>query len=164
LAAGLAADMRLWHRKRRGDSLDLLEDIRVLDNAQGLEFIRSPVLVKDSVCVLLQLLHVCANEHLPKFDEIAVVFVVNLGNSPRIGTAPNSASIRSLDLAVRTDNSEGDFALQKACEMARCKTEQTYGNLFVLSDCLLVFIFVAWGREDLDVMESDIGENLMDFR
>jgi hypothetical protein len=65
-------------------ALDLLEHARVLGNAHTDQFVRSPVLVEDIVGVLAKLFHVGADEHLAELDKIAVFFVVDLNDTPRI--------------------------------------------------------------------------------
>ncbi len=51
------------------------------------------------------------NQHLTKFDEITMTFVVDFDRSPRIGSSSDFAAIRSHDEGISTDDGEGDFAL-----------------------------------------------------
>jgi hypothetical protein len=81
---------------------------------------------------------------LSKLDEVAVLLVVNLDDTPGVSTAANLATIGAGDLIVGTDNSEGNLG----------------HDLVVLRDCLLVIELVSGALEDLDAMVLDIGENL----
>lgn len=127
-------------------SLDLLEYTGVLDDTHAEQLLRSPVLVQNIVGVLPELLHVGADQHLPKFNEVTVVFVVHLDNTPGVCTAAHLTTIRSGDLLVRTDNGEGYLA----------------GNFLRLRNRLVVLILVSRCLEDVNVMVGDVGENLYD--
>ena len=94
------------------DALDLLEHARVLRNAHARKLFAAPVFVENEVGVLAQLLHVRANKHLAKLDEVAVVLVVNLNNTPGIRTSANRAAIRRVYLLIRADDSKRNLALR----------------------------------------------------
>lgn len=80
--------------------LDLLEDTRILSDAHAEQLLCPPVLVENVVGVLPELLHVGADEHLAKFYEVTVFFVVDLNDTPWVGTATNFTAICSLDNLV----------------------------------------------------------------
>lgn len=124
--------------------VDLLENTGVLRHAHGEQLVGTVVLVELIVGVLLELLHVCSDEHLSKLDKIAVLLVIDLDDAPRVGTTANLATIGACDLVVGTNNSEGNLG----------------HNLVVLSDRLLIIKLVSGPLEDLDAMVLDIGENL----
>ena len=126
------------------DSLDLLEHARVLRDAHAEQFLRTPVLVQNIARVLSQLFHVGANQHLSQFDEITVVLVVDLDDTPWIDSSPNFTTIRSPDYFVRSDDGEGDFARDF---LSLCK------RFFVL-------VVVCGRLEDVNVVERDIGKYL----
>jgi hypothetical protein len=81
---------------------------------------------------------------LSKLNEVAVLLVINLDDTPGVSTATNLAAVGTSDLVVGTDNSEGNLG----------------HDLVVLRDCLLVIELVSGALEDLDTMVLDIGENL----
>ncbi len=94
--------------------------------------------------MFLQLFHVCADEHLSELDKIAVLFVVDFDDTPRVATTAYFPALWSLDFAVRTYNSKGDFG----------------HDLIVLRNRLFVIQFIAWTFEDVDVVMIDICQNL----
>jgi hypothetical protein len=124
--------------------LDLFEDRRVLSDTHAYQLLRSPVLVENVVRVLPELFHICPDEHLPQFDEITVLLVIHLDNTPGVSTAANLPPIRSDDEFVGSNDSEGDFA----------------GNLLVFRDGLLILVVVRGRLEDVDVVVGNIRENL----
>lgn len=89
----------------------LLEYALVLGNTHRFELLRSVILVQDVVGVFAQLFHVRSDEHLSEFDKVAVGFIVNLDDSPRVCSATDVSSIGELDDLVGTDHGKGDFAL-----------------------------------------------------
>ena len=100
-----------------GHSLDLLEHARVLHDTHAEQLLRPPILVQNIIGVFPELLHVRANQHLPKLHEIAMVFVVHLDNTPGIRTAAYLTPIRRGDLLVGADNGEGNLA----CNLLRLR-------------------------------------------
>lgn len=124
--------------------LDLLEDALVLYNTHADKLLCSPVLVENVVGVLAELLHIRANEHLPQFDEVTVIFIVDLHNAPRVRATAYFTSIRSLDKVVRADHGKWNLA----------------GDFFSLGESLFVLVLVRWGLEDMDIVVSNVGEDL----
>jgi hypothetical protein len=94
--------------------------------------------------VLLELLHVCADQHLAKLDEVAVLLVVDLDDTPGVAATADLAAFGSGDLSVGTDNSEGNLG----------------HDLVVLSNGLLVVELVARSLEDLDVVVLNVVKDL----
>ena len=88
--------------------------------------------------------HVCADKHLAQLDEVAVLLVVDLDDSPGVATAADLATFGSGDLGVGTDNGEGYLV----------------HDLVVLGNGLLIVELVARSLEDLDVVVLDVAENL----
>jgi len=124
--------------------VDLLEDGGVLDNAHAQEFLRSPVLIENVIGVLPKLLHVGADEHLAELDEVAVLLIVDLNNTPRVSTATDLTTIGSRHDLVRANNSKWNLA----------------GNLLGLCQRLLILVLVRGGLEYVNLVEGDIRENL----
>ena len=124
--------------------LDLLEHGRVLYDTHADEFLCSPVLVENVVRELAELLHVSTDEHLAELDEVAVVLVVDLNDTPRVRTTANLAAIWSLDNPVGANDSKRNLA----------------GNLLGLRKGLLVLIFVCRRLEDLNLMVRNVREHL----
>lgn len=124
--------------------LDLLEDGGILSNTHTQKFFRSPVLVEHVVSVLTEFLHVSTDEHLSKLHKVAVVFIVNLDDTPRIRTSADLTTIGSYYDLIGTDDSKGDFA----------------GDFLRLRESLFILIVVSRGLEDVDVVVSNIRENL----
>lgn len=94
-----------------GEGVDLSEDGVILLVAHGDQLLRTVVLVVDVVGELAELLHVGADQHLTELDEVAVVLVVDLNDTPWVLASTDMATISSLDNLVRSDNGEGDLAL-----------------------------------------------------
>lgn len=94
--------------------------------------------------MLLQLFHVCADKHLAQLDEVAVLLVVDLDDTPWVAATADLAAFGSGDLGVGTDNSEGNLG----------------HDLVVLGNGLLVVELVARALEDLDVVVLDVAEDL----
>ena len=124
--------------------VDLLEHTWILSNTHSGELLGTVVLVESVVGVLLELLHVCADKHLAKLDEVAVLLVVNLDDTPRVTTSADLAAIGAGDLGSGTDNSEWNL-----------------GQYFVVfGNGLVIIKLVTWPLKDLDVVEFDICKDL----
>jgi hypothetical protein len=78
------------------DTLYFFEDGGVLDHTHTKKFICSPIFIQDIVRVLSELFHVCPNKHLTKFDEVAMFFIIDFDNTPRVSSTTNHATIRSV--------------------------------------------------------------------
>lgn len=128
--------------------VDLLEDAGVLGDTHLNELVCSVVLVEVVVGVLLELFHVCANEHLSEFHEVAVLLVVDLDDTPRVLTTAHLTAIGVCDLIVRTNNGERDLG----------------HYLLVLGDGLFVIKLVARTLENLDIVVLDVCQNLQIIR
>lgn len=76
------------------------------------------------------------NEHLAKLDEVAVVFVVNLNNTPRVCMTANFTTIRGLDILVRADESERNLA----------------GNLLRFGENLQWIVSHGWGPHNIGII------------
>lgn len=94
--------------------------------------------------MLLELLHVGADEHLAELDEVAVLLVIDLDDTPGVGTSTDLAAVGAGDLVGGTNNGEGDLG----------------HDLIVLGDSLLVIELVSGTLEDLDAMVLDVGKDL----
>lgn len=66
--------------------------------------------------MVFELLHVAADEHLPELDKVAVFLVVDLDDAPWVRATANPPAVRGVDLLIRTDDGEGDLALQWNCK------------------------------------------------
>ena len=126
------------------DALNLLEDGVVLGHTHVGELVRAPVLVEHEVGMLLELLHVGADEHLPELDEIAVLLVINFNNTPRICAPAHFTAIGCLDEGIRAYYGKWNFA----------------GDLLRLGQRFLVFVLVSRCLEDVNVVVSNVGQNL----
>lgn len=124
--------------------VDLLEHAWVLGDSHLGKLLGTVVLVENVVGVLLELFHVIADEHLAELDEIAVLFVVDLDDTPRVATTADLATVRSGDFSVRSNDGK----------------RHPGHNLLVLSNCLLVIELITGALKDLDVVVFDIGEDL----
>ena len=124
--------------------VDLLEHTGVLLDTHSCELFGTVVLVQCIVGVLLELFHVGTDEHLTQLDEVAVLLVVDLDDTPRKGATTDLAAVGGDDLLVRTNDREGNLG----------------HDLLVLGDSLLVVELVSWAFEDLNAMVLDIIENL----
>jgi len=85
-----------------------------------------------------------ANEHLAQLDEITVVLVVDLDDTPWVLATTNLATFWSGDLGIGSHN--GERYLGK--------------NLVVLRGGLLVIVLVSRTFEDLNVVVVDVRQNL----
>jgi hypothetical protein len=85
-----------------------------------------------------------SDEHLAQLDEIAVLLVVDLNETPGVFASTDLAAIGAGDLRVGSDNSEGNLR----------------HDLVVLRDGLVVVKLVAGTLEDLDVVVLDICKDL----
>ena len=124
--------------------VDLLENAGILRDAHSDQLVCPIVLVKVVVGVLLELLHVSANEHLAQLDEVAVFLVVHLDDTPRVATTTDLASISVGDLVGGANNGEGNLG----------------EDLVVLRNGLLIVELIAGTLEDLDLVKLDVRENL----
>ena len=124
--------------------VDLLENAGVLGNTHEGELVGTVVLVQEVVGVLLELLHVGADEHLAQLDEVAVLLVVDLDNTPGVATATDLAAVGGSHFGVGTNHGEGDLG----------------HDLLVLGNGLFVVELVAGALEDLNVVLLDVGEDL----
>ena len=129
----------------KSHSLDLLEDGRVLHDTHAEQLIRPPVLVKDGVGVLAELLHVRPHEHLAELDEVAVVLVVDLDDTPGVRAATDLATIRRVDKLVRADDRERNLAR----------------DLLSLGNSLLILVLVGRRLKDMNVMVRNVGQHLV---
>jgi hypothetical protein len=86
-----------------------------------------------------------ADKHLSELDEVAVLLVVHLDDTPRVATASDLTAIGSGDLVSGTDNREGNLG----------------EDLVVLRNGLLVVQLVAGPFKDLDLVELDVLEDLV---
>jgi len=120
--------------------LDLLEYRVVLGDTHSEKFLTTVVLVQHIVGVLPELLHESADKHLAQFHEVAVVLIVHLHNTPRVGTSPNLATIWSGNLDVGTHDSKWNLA----------------GDFLMLGDSLVIFVFVSWRLENPDVVMFNV--------
>jgi hypothetical protein len=94
--------------------------------------------------MLLELLHVGTDEHLPQLDEIAVLLVIHLDDTPRVATTADLAAIGSGDLIRSANNGEGNLG----------------HDLVVLGNGLLVIELIPGSLKDLNLVELDVGKNL----
>jgi hypothetical protein len=115
-----------------------------LSHPHAHQLLRSPVFVENVIGILSEFFHICPDKHLSQFDEITVLLVIHLDNSPRIRAPAYLSAIGSDDNFVRSNNCEGDFA----------------GNLFVLGNGLLVLVVIRGSLEDVNIVMSDVRENL----
>jgi hypothetical protein len=134
----------MWKGKLEWHPLDLFEDARVLCDTHAEEFLRSPVLVQNIISILPELLHVSPDEHLSELDEVAVLLVIDLDDTPWVRPPAYFTTIRGLDNLIRADDSERNLA----------------GNLLGFSNGFLVFIFICGCLEDVNVVVGNISQNL----
>jgi hypothetical protein len=81
---------------------------------------------------------------LSQFDEVAVVLVIDLDDTPWIDSAANLTTIRGPDDLVGPHDGEGDFA----------------GNFLSLCKGFFVFVVICRRLEDVNVVERDIRKYL----
>ena len=124
--------------------VDLLEYAWILSNTHSGELLGSVVLVESIVRVLLELLHVCSDQHLAQLDKVAVLLVVDLDDTPWVTTSSDLTPICAGDLRGGTNNRERNLG----------------HDLVVLGNRLVIIKFIARTFEDLDVMVLDICKNL----
>lgn len=84
---------------------------------------------------------------MSKLDKVTMLFIVDLHNTPWVCTSADMSAIGCLHNLIRTNNSKRNFA----------------GNFLSLCNRLFVFIIVGWRLEDMDVMVSNVGQNLGHF-
>jgi len=101
----------------------------------------------DFVVVLLgcvdEVKHVCADENSPEFLEIAVLFVLHLGNAPAVLTTLDSPSVGSRDVALAANDGE-----RHGLDEGTCVLEAS------------VVILLERGSVDLDVLGVDDSADL----
>jgi hypothetical protein len=85
------------------------------------------------------------DEHLSELDEITVLLVIDLDDTPGVLTTTNFAAIRGSNLVGSTNNSEGDLG----------------HDFVVLCDRLLVVELISGALEDLDAVVLDVGKDLL---
>jgi hypothetical protein len=85
-----------------------------------------------------------SDEHLAQLDKVAVLFVIDLDDTPGVPTPTNLAAIGSSDLGVGTDNGEGHLG----------------HDLGILGDCLLIVELVARALEDVNLVVCNVREDL----
>ena len=95
-----------------GQGVDLLEHRVVLLEAHGEQLFCAVVLVVNVVGELLELFHVCADQHLAQLDKVAVLLVIDLNDTPRVLTATDLTTISGLDKLVGSDNCKRNLALE----------------------------------------------------
>jgi hypothetical protein len=81
---------------------------------------------------------------LSKLDEVAVLLVVDLNDTPGVRTATDLAAVCAGDLISSTDNGERNLG----------------HDLVVLGNGLLVVELVTGALEDLNAVVLDVGQNL----
>jgi hypothetical protein len=124
--------------------LDLLENSLILFNAHGHQLFAPIILIKNITRLLLQLLHMRTNQHLPQLDKVAVLLIIDLDDAPGVLTRTDDPAVLGLDGGVGADDGKGDFRHDFA----------------VFRDCFVVVEFVAGGFEDLDLVVFDVGQDL----
>jgi hypothetical protein len=131
-------------KKKSTAILYFLEDTRVLRHTHAEQLFRPPVLVENVIGILPEFLHVSPYEHLAKLDKVAMVFVVNLDDTPRIGPPADMMAARRHDDPIGTDHSKRNFTRN------------------FLRFCYGLFILVLVGRclENVDVVIGYIRKNL----
>jgi hypothetical protein len=115
-----------------------------LENSHAQELLCPPVLVENIIGIFAQFLHVGSNEHLTELDKVTVVLVINLDYTPRVNTTADNAAIGSLDRLIRTNYSKRNLACY----------------FFGLGDSFLVLVLICGRLEYLDVVVSNVRENL----
>jgi hypothetical protein len=105
------------------------------------------MLVEHVVCACPQVFHIRPHKHLSQLANIAVQGVVNFDDTPRIRAPADDAAVGSTHPAVRPDNSEGD----------------RLRDFLRLGDTLLVLVVVGRSLEDADLVECQIGKNLIEM-
>jgi hypothetical protein len=130
--------------KREGGNqsrvLDFLEYTGILRYTHAEQLFRSPVFIKDVIGILPELLHVRSYKHLAELDKVAVLFVVNFDDTPRVGPTADFSAVWSQDDCIRTDHRERNFA--------RDFLRFCYG--------LLILVLVGRGLENVDIVISNV--------
>lgn len=95
--------------------------------------------------------HVGSDQDRSQLLEVAVVFILNFGNTPGVLTTLDDATIAGLDVLLRTNDGEGHSS-QKASGVLS-------GSLIVLLDRRLIDLDVLGlnDRDDLDRLATDNG-------
>lgn len=106
---------------------------------------RPPVLIKDVVGVLSEFFHVRSYQHLAKFDEVAMLLIVNFDDTPRIGPPANLTAVWSDNDLIGTDHSKRNLAR----------------NFLRLCYGLFIFVLVGGRLISKDFVICYIRKNLM---
>lgn len=109
----------------------------------GLHLLRAVGLVVKLLGGVDEVKHVSANEDGAQLLEVTVVFVLNLGNTPRVLTTFHDSAITSLDVFLGSDDGERHRGHQAACVL---------GGSFI--------VFLNRGLVDLDALSLNNGSNL----
>lgn len=112
-------DRKTIKKERGSNVLDLLENTLILRNTHRQQLLTPIPLIEHVVGVLPKLLHVRPDEHLSKLDEVAMVLVVDLDDTPRVATTSDlerGVGGGGQD-GVGTDDGEGDFGLRSGRAM-----------------------------------------------
>lgn len=102
-------------------------------------------LVVELLCRVDEVQHVGSDQNRAQLLEIAVVLVLDLGNTPRVLTSLDDATVSRLNVLLGTNNRERDGSQEATCVLS--------SSLIVLLDRWLVDLD-ALGLDD----SSDLGE------
>lgn len=127
-----------------GHPLDFLEYTGVLHDTHADQLLCTPVLVEHVVGVLAELLHVRTDKHLSQLDEVTMIFVVDLDDTPGVRATAHLTAIRGLHEPIRAHDGEGNLARY----------------LLRLGNGLLVLVLVRWCLKDVNVVVVDVGQYL----
>lgn len=152
LAETLLLDLDLLG-KALSESLFLLLELGVVELAgtslaelAGLHLLGAVGLVVQLLGGVDKVEHVCSDQDRSELLEVAVVLVLNLGDTPRVLATLDDAAITGLDILLGTNNGEG-HGVHKAAG--------------VLGSGLVVFL--DRGLVDLDVLGLNDGDNLKEL-
>ena len=70
--------------------------------------------------MFLELFHVSSDEHLTKFDEIAMIFVVDFDRSPGVRSSSYLTTIGGGDDRIGSDDGKGNLFLQNMRRVNSC--------------------------------------------
>lgn len=106
LAEALLLDLDLL-RESLAQSLLFLLELGVVEllgtglaELAGLHLLRAVRLVVELLCCVDEIQHVSADQDRPELLEVAVVLVLDLGNTPRVLAALNDAAVAGLDILL----------------------------------------------------------------
>lgn len=85
----------------------------------GLHLLRAVSLIVKLLGGVDEVKHVGADEDGAQLLEVAVVFVLNLGNTPRVLTTLHDPAITGLDVFLGSNDGEGHRSHQTACMLSR---------------------------------------------